>query len=123
MKLKDLRLVLCLLLVSTAVAQASDSIAVVKKAAKPKFTMPSVAEIKATALPVLKSAGVPTDGKDVVVLVDGKDTPFEAYKKMDVQTLKSVSVIKDQASLKKLTTKTCSIILVIETKKKAIATK
>jgi hypothetical protein len=138
MKIKLFCLFVSLLLVSGVSAQVADTVAQAKKqvvAQKPKtqaemladkvmklkITPQNLADVKEVALPTLQKAGIPTDAKDVVAFVDGKEVPLDTYKNINPANINSITILKNQEAIKTLTTKKCTSVIVITTKKKATA--
>lgn len=91
------------------------------KVKKLKITPQNLVDVKEAATPTLNALGVPTDAKDIVVFVDGKEVPMETYKQMNPADIDSISILKNQEAIKKLTTKKCTTVILIHTKKKATA--
>lgn len=135
MKVKACCLFVCLLLVSGVSAQKADTVASAKKQVvtvksktqaeimaervkKLKITPQNLVDVKEAAVPTLNALGVPTDAKDLVVIVDGKEVSMETYKNMNLADIDSISVIKSQEAIKKLTSKKCTMAILITTKKK-----
>jgi hypothetical protein len=138
MKIKGFTLFVCLMLVSGVSAQVADTVnstkknvtvlkpktqaeVLAEKVKKLKITPQNLVDVKEAVKPALNTAGIPTDAKDVLVFVDGKETPMAFYKTMDPLTLSSISVVKNLDAIKMLTTKKCSMAIVVTTKKKATA--
>ena len=139
MKIKAFCLFVSLLLVSSVFAQVVDTTASAKKqvvVVKPKtqaqimadkikklkITPQNLVDVKEAAAPTLNNLGIPTDAKDVLMFVDGKEVAKESYKDLNPNDIESVTVLKNQEAIKKLTTKKCTAILMISLKKKAAAT-
>jgi hypothetical protein len=138
MKIKKICFFVGLLLVSGVSVQAADSVVVVMKpvvTAKPKtqieimadrvkklkITPQNLVDVKEAADPTLNNLGIPTDSKDVLMFVDGKEVAKESYKNLNPNDIESVTVLKNQEAIKKMTTKKCTAILMISLKKKAAA--
>lgn len=129
MKIKGFCLFISLMLVLSVTAQVVDSVKLTpknvqilkEKALKYKITPQKLVEVKEAVAPKMKLAGIPTDVNDVVAFVDGKEVPIETYKSMNPANINSISIVKNQEAIKKLTTKKCTSIIVITTKKKAVA--
>lgn len=138
MKFKGSCAFICLLLVSAVSAQVTDtarstnkSLSTIKpktqveqmanKVKNLKITRQNLVDVKEAAAPTLNALGVPTDAKDVVVFVDGKEVPMETYKKMNPADIDSISILKNQDAIKKLTSKKCTMAILITTKKKTTA--
>jgi len=138
MKIKKICFFVGLLLVSGVSVQAADSVVVVMKpvvTAKPKtqieimadrvkklkITPQNLVDVKEAAAPTLNNLGIPTDSKDVLMFVDGKEVAKESYKNLNPNDIESVTVLKNQEAIKKMTTKKCTAILMISLKKKAAA--
>jgi len=132
MKIKGFCLILSLVLVTSITAQVPDSLKKVQtlkpktqteilteKAMKLKITTKKLSEVKEMAVPTMKAAGIPTDVNDVVAFVDGKEVPIETYKSINPANINSMTVLKNQEAIKKLTTKKCTSVILITTKKKA----
>lgn len=138
MKIKGFSLFVCLLFVSGVFAQRinkSDSVQWQKLEVKPKtelermtekgmklkITRQNLADVKAVVEPTLKTAGIPTDAKDVLVFVDGSEVSMETYKKLNPNDLSSISIVKNQEAIQTLTKKKCAMMVVVSTKKKPAA--
>jgi hypothetical protein len=139
MKIKGFCLFVGLLLVSGVSAQVMDTLSPIKKqvvTVKPKtqveimadrvkklkITHQNLVDVKEAAAPTLNNLGIPTDSKDVLMFVDGKEVAKESYKDLNPNDIESVTVLKNQEAIKKLTTKKCTAILMISLKKKAATT-
>lgn len=135
MNIKGFSLFICLLLVSGVSAQVIDTVKSAKKPVvtfkpktkaelmtdkvmKLKITPQNLVDVKEAAAPTLNNMGIPTDSKDVLMFVDGKEVSKEAYKNINPTEIESVTVLKNQEAIKKLTTKKCTAILLISMKKK-----
>jgi hypothetical protein len=136
MKMKSFCLFVSLLLVSGVSAQVPDSLKakqsvqtvtlshktdleiLTEKAKKLKITPQNLVDVKEAVKPMLQTAGIPTDAKDVLVFVDGKEVPLETYKTMNPGDIDSITVLKNQEAIKKLTAKKCTSVILIKTKKK-----
>lgn len=129
MKIKGFCLFISLMLVLSVTAQVVDSVKLTpknvqilkEKALKYKITPQKLVEVKEAVAPKMNAAGIPTDINDVVAFVDGKEVPIDTYKSMNPANINSISIVKNQEAIKKLTTKKCTSIIVITTKKKAVA--
>lgn len=129
MKIKGFCLFISLMLVLSVTAQVVDSVKLTpknvqilkEKALKYKITPQKLVEVKESVAPTMKLAGIPTNVNDVVAFVDGKEVPIDTYKSMNPANINSISIVKNQEAIKKLTTKKCTSIIVITTKKKAVA--
>lgn len=131
--MKGFCLFVSLLLVSGVNAQVPDSLKIklskqslkpkteleqlTEKVKKLKITPQNLVDVKEAVKPMLQSAGLPTDAKDVLVFVDGKEVPVETYKTMNPSDFDSVTILKNQEAIKKLTTKKCTSVILIRTKK------
>lgn len=92
-----------------------------EKGMKLKITRQNLADVKAVVEPTLKTAGIPTDAKDVLVFVDGSEVSMETYKKLNPNDLSSISIVKNQEAIQTLTKKKCAMMVVVSTKKKPAA--
>lgn len=88
---------------------------------KLKITPQNLVDVKEAATPTLNNLGIPTNAKDVVIFMDGKEVTQETYQKIDPTTIESISVVKNIQAIQKLTTKKCTVAIVITTKKKPAA--
>lgn len=133
MKMKGFCLYVALLLVSGVQAQVADTTGRAKqqvvtlkpktqaeimadKIKKLKITPQKLVEVKEAAAPTLNNLGIPTDAKDVLVFVDGSEVTKETYQKINPADIESVTVLKNQDTIKKLTTKKCTSIIMIRRK-------
>jgi hypothetical protein len=135
MKIKVFSLIICLLLVTSVSAQVVDTVKSTKKSVatlkpktkaemmtdrimKLKITPQNLVDVKEAAAPTLNNMGIPTDSKDVLMFVDGKEITKETYKNINPAVIESVTVLKNQDAIKKLTSKKCTAILLVNVKKK-----
>ncbi len=135
MKVKGFFLFVGLLLVTGVSAQVIDTVKSAKKSVvtlkpktkaelmtdkimKLKITPQNLVDVKEAAAPTLSNMGIPTDSKDVLMFVDGSEVTKETYKNINPADIESVTVLKNQEAIKKLTSKKCTAILLISIKKK-----
>jgi len=140
MKIKGFSLIICLLLVTGVSAQVVDTVKSAKKSVvtfkpktkaelmtdkimKYKITPQNLVDVKEAAAPTLNNMGIPTDAKDVLMFVDGKEVTKETYKNINPADIESLTVLKNQEAIKKLTSKKCTAILLVSVKKKVTPAK
>lgn len=135
MKIKGFFLFVGLLLVSGVSAQVADTVNSSKKSVatfKPKtqaeimadkvknykITRQNLVDVKEAAQPMIKMAGIESDGSDVLIIVNGVKTPYTVYKTIDPKNITSMTIVKDKKGLIEYTAKkSCPALQELFTKK------